>query len=330
MNELKSDKQEIHKERRNILPKITQKRNGKMENISEGIRKLEADILSENDAFQFWLFRQRWSEIAGDGFAEESCIGRSDGDLLWIYAQNSIWLQELVMHKDEILQKIQNDAYGKRFKEIRFTVSSVNPQPTEETVVDKFLKEQKENKLFISVPLTKSEEIWISQFTEWYVKSETLRETFRQLMENSLKERKAEVAEGLTPCKSCGKLCPPKETYCLSCRIQHHKHTMLRIILLLKEQPHYKYDEVNAILPCGYDQYREARDTLIHRYKEHYFRGERKEEELTALLSLLTYKAPSNISKEEVKEKLSGLAKEKKAQNYYDKKEKYRYFQKEK
>ena len=64
------------------------KRSGKMEKVSEAFQEAEG-VLRGNDAFQFWLFQQRWPSIIGDVLAEESYIGRRDGKRLFLYVTNS-------------------------------------------------------------------------------------------------------------------------------------------------------------------------------------------------------------------------------------------------
>ena len=90
------------------------KRAGKLGGPAEEI----GGILEGNEAFQFWLFRQKWKEIVGDVLAEES-IGRQEGDTIYICCTNSVWMQELMMNRAEILRRIQEDPFGKRFRNIR-------------------------------------------------------------------------------------------------------------------------------------------------------------------------------------------------------------------
>jgi hypothetical protein len=292
------------------------RRYGRLRPVSEGMKSVEKNILSGNEEFQFWLFRQKWKNFAGDTLAEESYIARADGKTLWIYAQNSVWMQELLMHRETILRRIQSDAYGRRFTELRIATAPAREKVSAETPIDALRKKTADAQKPVSMPLTEAEKNWVSQFTETYVTSDALRDTFRTFMEKSLETRKAETAAGFTPCKNCGKLCPETEMYCETCRIKMHERTTQTIVLLLKDAPHLLYEDVRAKISCDYAQYREARDVLIHRYKENYFRGTGTADELRALLALLIHKAPETISKEEAREKLSLLAKEKRGKKH--------------
>ncbi len=284
--------------------------------VSEGMKSVEKTILSGNEEFQFWMFRQKWKDFAGDMLAKESYIARADGKTLWIYAQNSVWMQELLMHREAILRRIQSDTYGRRFGELRIATAPAREKVSTETPVDVLRKKMADAQKPVSMPLTEAEKNWVSQFTETYVTSDALRDTFRNFMKKSLETRKAETAAGFTPCKRCGKLCSEAETYCETCRIKMHEQVTQMIVLLLKESPHLLYGDVLAKITCDYAQYREARDVLIHRYKENYFRGTGTADELRALLALLIHKAPETISKEEAREKLSLLAKEKRGKKH--------------
>lgn len=96
------------------------------------------------------------------------------------------------------------------------------------------------------------------------------------MMEEVLKIRKGELADGYHPCSICGSLCPPASPICPACRRKLDKTKKNKVILILKENPHYTYQQVRAILPCEYSLYEEARDILIHRAKEKSFAKRRQ------------------------------------------------------
>ena len=307
-------------ENKNNENKITERRWSRLKPVSDGIKSVEKEVLSGNEEFQFWLFRQKWKKIVGEMLAKESYIARKEGNILWIYAQNAIWMQELIMQKEQILKNIQKDSYGRQFQDLRIMMSPAREPISSQTSVDGFRKKYEDNGKALTADLTDAEENWIRQFTEKNVTNDAIREPFRIMMENALKNRKAEAAAGLTPCKNCGRLCDPKKIYCDACRLKLHEMISGKVVLLLKQKPELLYEEVKSYIHCDYDQYRQARDTLIHRYKEHYFWGETNEEELSALLALLIHKAPELITKEETREKLSNLAREKRDLEWIQKK----------
>lgn len=73
-----------------------------------------------NDGFQFFLFQKRWKNIVGDMLAKESYIKSWKDDTLVIAVTNSVFLQHLFMMKGDLLKRLSEDEFGKRFKDIRF------------------------------------------------------------------------------------------------------------------------------------------------------------------------------------------------------------------
>ena len=217
------------------------KRSGKMEPASEALREAQ-DVLRRNDAFQFWLFRQRWPSFVGEVFAEESYIARRDGALLCIYATNSVWMQELLMRKAEILRRIREDPYGAQFRDLRV---QIGPRPRAlrpESPVDRLapLYDRRKSR----TPLTEGEEAWISRWADAHVARDELRGPIEELMRGALRRRKDELAAGWHPCARCGDLCPAKDRLCARCEAEEERQTRSRIVLLLKEKPELLYDDV--------------------------------------------------------------------------------------
>lgn len=280
------------------------KRSGKMEPASEALREAQ-DVLRRNDAFQFWLFRQRWPSFVGEVFAEESYIARRDGALLCIYATNSVWMQELLMRKAEILRRIREDPYGAQFRDLRV---QIGPRPRAlrpESPVDRLapLYDRRKSR----TPLTEGEEAWISRWADAHVARDELRGPIEELMRGALRRRKDELAAGWHPCARCGDLCPAKDRLCARCEAEEERQTRSRIVLLLKEKPELLYDDVRRAVPCTYRQFAEARDILIHRYRQNHYNRCGMEEERRRLLSLLTHRPFASITESEAKKILSAL-----------------------
>ena len=169
---------------------------------------------------------------------------------------------------------------------------------------------EKEQKRY-SQSLSEGEEAWIQNWVRSHVKKEAVRAPFAEMMEEVLKIRKGELADGYHPCSICGSLCPPDAPICPACRQKLARTKKNKVILILKENPHYTYQEVRAILPCEYSLYEEARDILIHRAKEKIFRKEAADEEKRKLLSLLLHRPLSDITSKEAEDMLKHMPQKK-------------------
>lgn len=297
------------------------KRRGQMETAGKAMDRIK-DVFFENDAYQFWLFQKKWIEFAGEILAKESYIGRCEGKTLFIYVQNSIWMQELFMKKTEILEKIKKDTFGCRFTELRFVGAAAKISDSSITSVEKDKKKYRDMTRDRKISLTVQEEAWITEFMEKRVPQKELRETLIQMMGDTLKRRKAELAEGYKPCQKCGRLCPAEKKYCKSCEIKEKEQTKSKILLQLMKEPALYYEDVKNRIPCEYLQYETARELLIRRCKDQYFKGYDREKNQKLLLSLLIHKPPEIITKEEIEVTLSDLAKEKRDIEKYESKKK--------
>jgi hypothetical protein len=274
----------------------------------------ESDVrqkLFGNKGFQFYLFQKRWKKIVGSLMAEESYITGCKGPLLFVRVTNSAFLQQLFMMKADILKELSKDEIGRYFTDIKFLAGSpqkpYKPFTTLDPVNSAIEKEQKR----YSQSLSEGEEAWIQNWVRSHVKKEAVRAPFAEMMEEVLKIRKGELADGYHPCSICGSLCPPASPICPACRRKLARTKKNKVILILKENPHYTYQEVRAILPCEYSLYEEARDILIHRAKEKIFRKEAADEEKRKLLSLLLHRPLSDITVKEAEDMLKHMPQKK-------------------
>lgn len=274
----------------------------------------ESDVrqkLFGNKGFQFYLFQKRWNKIVGSLMAEESYISGCKGPLLFVRVTNSAFLQQLFMMKADILKELSKDEIGRYFTDIKFLAGSpqkpYKPFTTLDPVNSAIEKEQKR----YSQSLSEGEEAWIQNWVRSHVKKEAVRAPFAEMMEEVLKIRKGELADGYHPCSICGSLCPPDAPICPACRRKLDKTKKNKVILILKENPHYTYQQVRAILPCEYSLYEEARDILIHRAKEKIFRKEAADEEKRKLLSLLLHRPLSAITVKEAEDMLKHMPQKK-------------------
>lgn len=274
----------------------------------------ESDVrqkLFGNKGFQFYLFQKRWKKIVGAVMAEESYITGCKGPLLFVRVTNSTFLQQLFMMKADILKELQKDEIGRYFTDIKFLAGSPQKPYKPFTTLDPVNQTiDKEHKRY-SQSLTEEEETWIRSWVDGHVKKEALRPQFAEMMEEVLKIRKGELKDGYHPCSICGSLCPPASPICPACQRKLAKTKKNKVILILKENPHYTYQEVRAILPCEYSMYEEARDILIHRAKEKIFRKEAASEEKRKLLALLLHRPLTGITEKEAEEMLQKMPQKK-------------------
>ena len=262
------------------------------------------DKLFGNREFQFYLFQKRWKKIAGEMMAEESYISGYKDKVLFVQVTNSAFMQQLFMMKKDLLKELQKDEVGRFFTDIHFLAGSPKVRGKAFTTIDRVNERIGKEQKRYTQSISEKEEQWIRNWVSGHVRNEKIRPQFEEMMEEVLKIRKGELADGYHLCTLCGSLCPPEKPLCPACERKLSKTKKNKVILLLKEQPHYTYQQVRTIFPCAYSVYAEARDILIHRAKENIFHKYNPLQEKRKLLALLLHKPMNAITKEEAEDLL--------------------------
>ena len=140
------------------------------------------------------------------------------------------------------------DEYGKQFTDIRFLAGSPKKEMAGKTTVDFINSRLAFREKMYDQPLTDKEKKEISAWTHVHIKDEKLRKTFEKMIARSYEKDKAEAAHGYHPCIFCGQLIPKAQTLCIRCENKLEKTEEGAFILILKENPHYKYEDCLSIL----------------------------------------------------------------------------------
>ncbi|MEE3453891.1 DciA family protein [Dialister sp.] len=279
-----------------------------MDTISNVLKMSDtSQKLFNNDQFHFFLFQKRWKDIVGEIMASESWVIGWKGSTLIVSVSNSAFMQQLFMMKGEILARLRQDEVGKYFTDIRFRAGPHKRDHKATTTVDRVNETIREEKVMYSQPLTEGEKEWISNWVQHHVQNEKIRPQFAEMMEEVLKIRKGEKAHGYHPCPICGNLTAPERKICSACEREINRKRKNRVLLILKKNPHYTYQQVRDIFPCDYSLYDEAREILIHRAKEKVFHKFDVDEEKRKLLALLIHKPLKEITIEEARAALDKM-----------------------
>lgn len=70
--------------------------------------------------WQVYKLVEHWQEVAGKSVAQNSMPAYIQKNILWIYVDNSIWMQQLQARKPELLEKIRNFHKELDIKDIRW------------------------------------------------------------------------------------------------------------------------------------------------------------------------------------------------------------------
>ena len=249
--------------------KNNEKRTGRLSNLSEVFQlSKEGKTLFSNPSFRFWQLQNKWKNIAGPMIARESYISFEKKQTLYITVTNSVWMNHLYMMKADLLKRIREDDYGKKYTDIRFVAGRAKiERPPESSLAPVNNRREKEEKIY-SVPLSEEERNSIDKWTGAYISDTNTRSLFTKMMKAAAAKRKGEIRAGWHSCAVCGDLIPPGINTCTVCENRKEQSQIGKIILLLKETPHLSYNEIYKKITYKYTAYEEGRETVIKRIRE--------------------------------------------------------------
>lgn len=288
--------------------KNNEKRTGRLSNLSEVFQlSKEGKTLFSNPSFRFWQLQNKWKNIAGPMIARESYISFEKKQTLYITVTNSVWMNHLYMMKADLLKRIREDDYGKKYTDIRFVAGRAKiERPPESSLVPVNNRREKEEKIY-SVPLSEEERNSIDKWTGAYISDTNTRSLFTKMMKAAAAKRKGEIRAGWHSCAVCGDLIPPGINICTICENRKEQSQIGKIILLLKETPHLSYNEIYKKIPCKYTAYEEGRETLIQRIRENIYRKIDGPLNKRILLSMILHKPLKDISLREAETALRNM-----------------------
>lgn len=288
--------------------KNNEKRTGRLSNLSEVFQlSKEGKTFFSNPSFRFWQLQNKWKNIAGPMIARESYISFEKKQTLYITVTNSVWMNHLYMMKADLLKRIREDDYGKKYTDIRFVAGRAKiERPPESSLAPVNNWREKEEKIY-SVPLSEEERNSIDKWTGAYISDTNTRSLFTKMMKAAAAKRKGEIRAGWHSCAVCGDLIPPGINTCTVCENRKEQSQIGKIILLLKETPHLSYNEIYKNIPCKYTAYEEGRETLIQRIRENIYRKIDGPLNKRILLSMILHKPLKDISLREAETALRNM-----------------------
>lgn len=241
-----------------------------------------------------------WPQIAGKQIAKYSYIQKADSPTLVIAVLNSVWMNQLFMHKKLFIEKINAFINQSYVKDIQFVRSGKKPEaPTYET-----LQGEEQDELLVEnltdIVLPTEVVATIKRQTEGL--PEALREKVERLRFTQEKRIIAHRAAGRAQCPYCGRFLHAKEEICYLCqlRIRQEKKKMLYAILVT--MPWLTWDEVVAHQYVPGDEtlykelYNEIRRECIYKYIERIHHNCDTVEDDMMLALFITRKNPTEMT----------------------------------
>lgn len=108
----------------NMIFRVKEKRFGRILDIKNDMSSLIKEMKME-DIFVEKIIKEKWSDIVGNILSLHSVPARIDSNVLTIYSDHSVFVNDLVMLKDEIVNKVNSEVHAKKIKDIKVFVKKL-------------------------------------------------------------------------------------------------------------------------------------------------------------------------------------------------------------
>lgn len=245
-----------------------------------------------------------WDQIVGDGIASKAVPAKVSFGTLFLTAKNSVWANNLLMMKLDLLEKINSFLGEKLIRDIRFKGTSWDTDSQEEEAPGEEPEEKGPvlRKIFLS-PMEREEARQICSSVE----DPELRKHLERLYEKDLKRKKYTTEKGYHPCQICGVLCPPDDSCCTTCSRLQREQTEEQIRGILAAMPWARYADVHKYIPCKPEMVHQQRVRLIQRYAREI--NPEKTDSLEAKILVMLYRCipPEQLTDEMITKTLHRL-----------------------
>ncbi|WP_196593523.1 DUF721 domain-containing protein [Pectinatus sottacetonis] len=218
--------------------------------------------LSNSPEYKFYLIKFYWEDIVGKEIAEHAVPKHFAFGVLYIGTSSSVWANNLLYMKLDIINKINDILKYRLIKDIKFTYGKMGNNKN----IPVKIEERKDIKrILANMVLSEQEKIVIEKKCN-SVKDKDLAEKIKKVLSISKKIYKVKKMKKWHKCKMCGTLCPENETYCSNCRrkVKNNRAAKIRNILMTK--PWARYGEIKSYVEdCTQEMVNDARASLVQR-----------------------------------------------------------------
>ena len=243
------------------------------------------------DTYQIMKLCHDWEDVAGPIVAQHAKIVEITPPTLVL---------EIVMRTPQLLEALQ-DYYGTPIIEdikVQLPRKSLGEQPVMGEVLD--MTPVKEERIdFHKIPVSE-EEVEEIRTSVSRIHNEELRKMVFNMRIQQVKKDKVLLASNYHRCPSCGRWQETTEI-CVSCEYKRYRSIIQTIKRILRQYPHYKYDQVKAMAPwCTYEWFHVAKRESIQFYLTRLFQGSKDANDMYWATMLITSKSQEELTLEQV------------------------------
>lgn len=243
-----------------------------------------------------------WESVVGHTVSSQAKLVHIKPPVIVVEIGHTVWMQEMTMRKPKLLEALC-EYYGKSI------ITDIKVQLPRRSTQDKIVSgdaldmtpiyEEMIDFKQIELP---SEIVQSIEDSVCVIRNEELRKKVLQTRIGQEKKKVILQKENFHQCPTCGRWQSSESAkVCPQCEYKKYRHIIRAVKGLLKNYPHYKYDQMKAIAPwCTYEWYEVAKEESIYYYLTRLFQGSTDANDMYWATMLITSKSQEELSYEQV------------------------------
>ncbi len=262
------------------------------------------DILEKNKLltpYKLFQAKRDWKQIVGPKIAQYSYILAFDGSAAIVAVLNSVWMSQMFMYKQKIIEKINEYIHDSVIDDIRFVRRGRRPDYFTYATVSG----EEEYSLEMNVKGIVLPEETVRRIQD-DVKNipDALKERIVKLRFIQEKRRLAAMKNNKRQCPNCGRWLDAGESVCYLCRLKERHHKKIDIYRIVTKMPWLTLEEMkhNGYIPKDNpmytELYNEVKRECIYKCIHRIYCDCEFEEDGMMLAMLITGRHPVEITDE--------------------------------
>ena len=276
----------------------------KLESLT-GVTNLRDAMLQELGIYEMYRLMKLyhdWESVVGPMVSEQAKLVQIKPPIIVVEIGHTVWMQEMTMRKPQLLEALR-EYYGESIItdiKVQLPRRALVPQTVSGDALDMTpIRDESIDFHTITLP---DELVQSIQHSVSVIRHEELRKKVLQTRMEQAKKEFVLQQENFHQCPTCGRWQSAESAkVCPQCEYKKYRHIIRTVKDLLKDYPHYKYDQMKAIAPwCTYEWYEVAKEESIYYYLTRLFQGSTDANDMYWATMLITSKPQDELSYEQV------------------------------
>ena len=276
----------------------------KLESLT-GVTNLRDAMLQELGIFEMYRLMKLyhdWKSVVGPMVSEQAKLVHIKPPVIVVEIGHTVWMQEMTMRKPQLLEAL-SEYYGESIItdiKVQLPRRFLVPQAVSGDALDMTpIRDESIDFHTITLP---DELVQSIQHSVSVIRHEELRKKVLQTRMEQAKKEFVLQQENFHQCPTCGRWQSAESAkVCPQCEYKKYRYIIRTVKGLLKDYPHYKYDQMKAIAPwCTYEWYEVAKEESIYYYLTRLFQGSTDANDMYWATMLITSKPQDELSYEQV------------------------------